>query len=370
MCEQVGYNFNSSFLNLTFLLEPDSDLNYSQSCPLATTADLTTLTLLSFLLEGVVQFIISSLGILGNTASIFLLTRRELQSFFNQLLMVLVVFDLVYLITMMLESIRKFGLESELHTLLLPHLLYPLNAISMMGSIYMTMVVGMERYRAVYHPMEYSRVANDASTHTDRLIKYVSPITLFAVVFNIPKFFESKVVYTEHDKNVYIEVTDLRMSTMYITWYHNWARFIVLGIIPFIAICYLNYKIYLVISERRKSGTRKQDDNLSVVLMMIVASFVACNLIRIFLNMHELTVIEEIQLCRCSDLGGFPVWIVILGFISHIFLVINSSTNLLIYCMFGTKFRKVLSSYINYRDSESAEEHFPLRTRNTKHNGK
>jgi hypothetical protein len=50
------------------------------------------------MLEGVLQFIISSLVILGNTASIFVLTRKEMHSFFNQLLVVLVMYDLVYLV--------------------------------------------------------------------------------------------------------------------------------------------------------------------------------------------------------------------------------------------------------------------------------
>ena len=351
MCEEFSYNLN--FTNSTFPLPPPdySQSNLSLSCPVASSDYLSFLILLSFLLEGVVQFIISNLGILGNAASIFLLTRKELHSFFNQLLTVLVVYDMVYLLTMVLESLRKLGLESEIHTMLFPYLLYPLNAISMMGSIYMTLAVGMERYIAVYYPIEYSMVANDASSHSKRLIKYVLPITLFALIFNIPKFLESKVVHTDQDIYM-VEVTDLRMSTTYVTWYQNWARFLTLGIIPFTAICFLNYKIYVVVNKRRKNARRKQEDNLSVVLMMIIASFVVCNILRILLNMHEITVIEQIHLCRCSDLGGFPVWIIILGFISQILLVINSSINLLIYCMFGTKFKQVLSSYIKCGNTE------------------
>ena len=38
--------------------------------------------------------------------------------------------------------------------------------------------------------------------------------------------------------------------------------------------------------------------------------------------------------CRCihTDLGGFPLWSIMLGFVSHVLLTVNSSTNLLIYC--------------------------------------
>ena len=337
MCEEVNINAT----NISLLIKDEGN---NSMCPMATADDLTILTLLSFLLEGVLQFIISGLGILGNTASIFLLTRKELSSFFNQLLVVLVMYDLIYLLSMMLGSLIKLGLESDIHTILFPYVLYPLNAISMMGSIYMTMAVGMERYIAVYYPVEYSIVANDASSHNRRLAKYVLPITIFSVLFNLPKFLESQVLY--RDQEVFMEVTDLRMSTTYVTWYHNWARFLILGIIPFTVICFLNFKIYLAVNKRRKTRGKRQDDNLSVVLMMIIASFVFCNTLRILLNMHEITVIEEIHPCRCSNLGGFPVWILILGFLSPILLVINSSVNLLIYCVFGTKFRQVLCSYL------------------------
>ena len=47
-----------------------------------------------------------------------------------------------------------------------------------------------------------------------------------------------------------------------------------------------------------------------------------------------------ISSCKETELGGFPIWIIILGFVSHILLVLNSMVNLLIYCLVGTKFRK------------------------------
>ena len=74
-----------------------------------------------------------------------MLTRKELSSFFNHLLAALCLFDMIYLITMMLEALRNLGLESSAHTIIFPSFLYPLNAIIMMASIYMTLVIGLER---------------------------------------------------------------------------------------------------------------------------------------------------------------------------------------------------------------------------------
>ena len=346
-CEEL----NNSSANLSWF---NVDDNSSTVCPLATSHDLIILTLLKFFLEGVIRCFISVVGILGNLASIFILTRKELISLFNQLLVVLVIYDLIYLLTTMMDSMAKIGIAPEIHAIIAPYTFYPMNAIAMMGSIYMTMAVGMERYIAVTYPMEYTLVANDTSSHKTRLAKYAIPITIFSILFNLPKFFETQVMYGE--QGAYVEVTELRMSTTYVTWYHNWARFLILGIIPFTVICFLNCKIYSAVKQRRKIVRRKPDDNISVVLMMIVASFVICNTLRILLNMHEITVVDEILSCRCSHLGGFPMWILIIGFISPVLLVLNSSVNFLIYCVFGTKFRQVLYAYISCHQDEEYDQ--------------
>ena len=38
-----------------------------------------------------------------------------------------------------------------------------------------------------------------------------------------------------------------RMDQVYVTWYINWARLLVLGLVPFSAISFLNTKIYVAI---------------------------------------------------------------------------------------------------------------------------
>ena len=343
MCDEERVHFNDTSNTSIF------HNNLSLSCPQATSDDLDVLQLSSFLLEGVTHFCLSIIGVLGNTTSIFLLTRRSLNNFFNKLLVWLAVFDLLFCFTMLLESLSRMGIESYFQLMLFPHFLYPLGAISMTGSIYMTMAVSLERYIAIRQPIsrlpkQFSMVAINDSFYNKRLLKYVVPIAAFAITFNIPKFLESQLKFK--DGKVYVEVTNLRMSKLYVTWYHNWTRLLMLGFLPFISICYLNYRIYTIVRRTRKFAQSKKEDNLSGVLLVIIISFLICNTLRILLSLHEIYVVDIIYVCRCSNLGGFPVWILILGFISRIFLVLNSSTNLLIYCIFGKKFRTVLSSYL------------------------
>ena len=308
----------------------------SRICPMTTADQMEFLFLSSFLLEGVVQMMICVLGILGNIASIFILTRPQFRSCFNQLLAVLASYDFLYLLTMMLESMKRLGAETNTQILLFPFLLFPLNYIAMTGSIFMTVCVAIERYIAVSHPLYYHKILQDTTTHRGRLLAYLIPVTILAVLFNIPKFFEIQVVEDE-EGNIFTDITAVRTNHFYITYYHNWFRLLAIGILPFAAILVLNIKIYLAM-RRRRNGRRNQDD-LSVILIVIVTTFVICNFPRLVLNMHETFVVDVIHLCQDSLLGGFPIWSIFSGFLSHVLLVINSSANLFIYCSIGTKFR-------------------------------
>ena len=130
---------------------------------------------------------------------------------------------------------------------------------------------------------------NDVNAIRKRLLKYVGPCFVLALIFNIPKFFEAKVVYrTEELYNtttkayyqdqepspqqpllsdsrtedmmpmeyeVELQVAALRTHPIY-SAYNNWSRLIILGIIPFLLLVFFNTRIYEDIRERRKRRLR------------------------------------------------------------------------------------------------------------------
>ena len=156
--------------------------------------------------------VVCCFGVIGNSISITLLLSKQLRNSFNKLLAILAVFDLTYLITMTLDSLGNLGLESSLQKLMFPYFLYPLNSISLMCSIYMTLIVALERYMAVYNPLDYNRRQQDSTSQRYHLINYVPPLILAALLFNLTKFFESKVVYytVGNDTRVDVDITPLR----------------------------------------------------------------------------------------------------------------------------------------------------------------
>ena len=48
-----------------------------------------------------------------------------------------------------------------------------------------------------------------------------------------------------------------RMDQVYVTWYINWARLLVLGLVPFSAISFLNTKIYVAIRSVSHTHVRR-----------------------------------------------------------------------------------------------------------------
>jgi hypothetical protein len=54
-------------------------------------------------------------------------------------------------------------------------------------------------------------------------------------------------VYDVETGEVHLDLTQLRTSPLYSIYYHNWARFLVLGILPISVISFLNTKIYLAV---------------------------------------------------------------------------------------------------------------------------
>ena len=80
-------------------------------------------------------------------------------------------------------------MQSELHTILFPHVLFPLHQIAISGSIFMTVAIAWERYIATHHPLDYNQAMNDRHAIRKRLVKYVGTVLLLAIVFNVNKVY-------------------------------------------------------------------------------------------------------------------------------------------------------------------------------------
>ena len=142
----------------------------------------------------------------------------------------------------------------------------------------------------------------------------------------------------------------MRMSSSYSFYYVNLITPLCLGVIPLSSLLFFNCAIYRIIklpselihqhvSKRRL--TREID--LARILVWIVIIFMVCHSVRLFLDVHEISVIDQVQTCRPTE--RFPPWIFILLSISKLLIVVNSSINMIIYCCLNARFRKRFVAY-------------------------
>lgn len=153
---------------------------------------------------------------------------------------------------------------------LLPYLL-PIIHIALVGSIYSTVALAMERYITVCHPFVRFRSGYKSKA-------FIIPILIFSVGYTIPKFFELRLEdvplngspsngtqmdltelngtsIVEEANEVALEYktllvpTSLRRNKIYIRVYLIWINLFAQIIIPFVLLVTLNYKIYSTIKK-------------------------------------------------------------------------------------------------------------------------
>ncbi len=213
--------------------------------------------------------------------------------------------------------------------ILLPKFLYPLGMIAQTGSVYLTLVVTIERYVAVCQPLR----ARYLCTY-GRARLYVAVVGLFATLYNIPRFFEIDTVeifdnrYNETE--LFFGPTDLRNDPTYVNVYISTLYLVFMYIVPFTSLAAFNLLIYREVKRANKERARltrlqQKEIGLATMLMVVVFVFFVCNLLALVSNVLEV-------------IGINLAW---LNNVSNLLVTFNSSVNFIIYCIFGEKFKRI-----------------------------
>eukprot|EP00092_Neocalanus_flemingeri_P036969 GFUD01040248.1.p1 GENE.GFUD01040248.1~~GFUD01040248.1.p1 ORF type:complete len:384 (+),score=91.46 GFUD01040248.1:150-1301(+) len=326
-----------------------SEVELVVNCSEGTEDDYVLLGNIDMLVGGYGTIGLATLGVCANILAISVFCKKSFKSNFNNLLIALAVFDLLFLVVCITESVRRTfedadansssfsGFATQVHHHLFPYFLYPLHNILLTCSIFMTISISIERYLAIFHPLVYRN-----RSYSWNLSCHILPVLALSVIINIPKFFESGVVYDTISGNSKIGITELRYDRNYVIYYQNWFRFLVLGLVPMLLLIFLNLRVFMAINSRKSSS---KEMTYSTILLLIVAIFILCHLPRVALNFHEVLEFEQIDQC------GPPVWSLIFSVFSNSLLpAINSTINFFIYFLAGKKFRKSLLNLVFCQD--------------------
>ena len=161
--------------------------------------------------------------------------------------------------------------------------------------------------------------------------------------------------------------TSTRLDEDYVIWYVNVARLLVQGIIPFISLSFLNYRIYWVMKRRanminrplvaRNSSSqthvtgaqltaqqkKANEAQQAVVLFVIVLLFFLCHALRFVINIHELFNLNALKQAIGDPTNDCFSYVAFTSVsVSNCLMTLNASVNFFIYAFTSSTFREVV----------------------------
>eukprot|EP00090_Calanus_glacialis_P040751 TRINITY_DN71250_c0_g1_i1.p1 TRINITY_DN71250_c0_g1~~TRINITY_DN71250_c0_g1_i1.p1 ORF type:complete len:343 (-),score=33.78 TRINITY_DN71250_c0_g1_i1:217-1119(-) len=225
-----------------------------------------------------------------------------------------------------------------------------MSAVAFCASIYMTLAVTVERYIAVCRPHQYRNISQTMS-NTKRLLVYIVPVTVLSFALNIPKFME--VTLTQNNGTNEVDPSQTRRDPTFIFWYTLsliWHPTLTTGVLPFIGLVYMNMKIFIGIRQSRqilsgrRSKRRQSESNLAITLVSIVFMHIVCNALRVFLGVLVVALVDvQVSCIKHVDHYIPPLWVMCLESVAHLLVMLNFSSNFLIYCSVSNQFKSALS---------------------------
>ena len=307
-------------------------------------------------------------GIVGNFLAILTLRLDHSNRTMTFLLQALAVADNSYLVSSLLVQTLKSVTEcsnwlvdlKEPYQFMEPYL-WPLASIAQTTTVWLTVLVTLDRYVAICTPFQSMRQHVNKRTK-----KAVYMILIAAFLYNIPRFFEKVVRFMpEHCFRVCRYVarpTWLRNNELYKLIYKTILFFIFRMVGPLGILLMLNVKLIQALRRARRdhaqlTQTSNQCTNnyFNLILVTVVTVFIICQTPDLLLRI-------AMTISTYAKLEFRPHWP---NMFSNMMLTVNSSVNCLIYCLAGRRFRLILFRMLWRPQCPRQRPHNDIRCGNT-----
>lgn len=162
---------------------------------------------------------------------------------------------------------------------------YPFYHIAMTASLYTTLALSIERYRAlIVRPIKVVNSYKVLENRTHVLIAAIA-ICVFSFLLNVPKFFELKFVEVNSTERRHLVLSELYNDYYFVLIYDNIVRNVVLVAVPFVSLTFLNLRIFFALKHRLAAYSGKQrrvEMQTYAVLFGVVLVLATCHSLRIF----------------------------------------------------------------------------------------
>ena len=294
---------------------------------------------------------------------------------FNNLLCFVSIIDICFLVSSMMYHVLNTdtNMYSTFWTaILLIYVIGPLRSISMYASVYMTVALSYDRYKAISMPQEYriqERLASSSMCgELTRPITYTIKALIPSIVFYLPQFFMFEI--RQHtspcdtknltsmitlEKNIScntikysIGATELRTNDQFRLWYLNFGNLIFTLAIPLFLIIVFNvitYRKVKIFRKRQRNLQREESKQIDMAyqLFVFILLFTVSHALRIILNVTEyLTDNYYKELNRCEP-PSTSFWLrVTIPPISSFMISFFAASNFFVYVLFNEDFRITL----------------------------
>lgn len=332
-----------------------------------------TCILYDFIIEALFMGCFCIFGFTGNTLSMICLWRDKSKTATPFLLVSLELADTLFLVTVfllrVLTSIHMFTGWFQSLDSIFPYMgsyVFAFALITETGSIYLTVLVTVNRYISVCRPYEASDLCS--IYHARR---HVVIVTAFSIIFNLPRFFEYRVIHVvTHDNRTVprAELTPFANNIIYQIVYANALYFLVLFLIPLVTLIILNYKLIKALRKTKKKRAQlisssvdsqsRSEDDITLVLIVVVIVFIISQTPALITQ----SLFSFLHMSKRICPNAFFYY----ERISDLMVVANASMNFIIYCFCSTKFRQILVNLLCKKSLESPEQSYEKHTRITK----
>ncbi|KAK2159654.1 hypothetical protein NP493_1700g00004 [Ridgeia piscesae] len=287
--------------------------------------------------------IVCTCGILGITLTIVILSRKHMCTSTNCYLMALAVADLLFLLlfaTILADN--QFVLYSKEYYNYTIYINYAVifMQIFLLASIWLTVVLAMERYIAICQPFLAAKMC---TVNKARVI--IILIYMFALICRMPNFWESRVV-TIYDKLTnttltYIEATQFSINRYYMIVYPWVIDGILTSILPFLLLFMLNVRLVwevrkstryiqrnLIVEKSAANVIQREELQITIMLISIIIVFLTCQAPYVIY-----TAIVSINAFQMAT-----VHFMLFRYITQLLLTLKSAINFILYCWFSEKF--------------------------------
>ena len=126
-------------------------------------------------------------------------------------------------------------------------------------------------------------------------------------------------------------------------------KIVVLGVLPLLSLTYLNWRIFnavrlssMLVQENHRREQQQKENDLARVLIGIIVLFIVCHTFRVIIEIDDMLTAKTLAVCNQLHLPPYSTWSVILDPLSELMMVVNSSSNMVIYCCLNSAFRKLI----------------------------